>query len=70
VGYWTERLADGMAVAFGPVADPKGGWGVGIVEVDGPETVKTLEANDPVIRSERGFRYEVLPMPLAVVRPH
>jgi len=68
-GYWRERLAEGIAVAFGPVADPKGGWGVGIVEVEGPEAVKRLEANDPAIKSGLGMRYEVLPMLRAVVRP-
>ena len=26
-----KRLARGTAIAFGPVADPKGGWGVGIL---------------------------------------
>jgi len=68
VAYWTKQLGEGTAVAFGPVADPQGGWGVGIVEVDDPEQVKALEANDPAIRSGRGFRYEVLVMPQAIVR--
>lgn len=68
VDYWTKLRDEGVAVAFGPVADPKGTWGVSIVEVDGPSRVKALEAGDPVIRSGRGFRYEVLPMVRAIVR--
>ena len=33
VAYWTELLGKGSAIAFGPVLDPKGPWGVGIVSV-------------------------------------
>jgi uncharacterized protein YciI len=68
VAYWTKLLGEGVAVAFGPVADPKGGYGVGIVEVDGPEDVKALEANDPAIVGGLGMKYEVLPMLRALVR--
>jgi len=70
VSYWAKLLGEGVAVAFGPVADPKGAWGVGIVELDEPAVVQALEANDPAIRSGAGFRYEVLPMVRAIVRPH
>ena len=69
VAYWAKLLGDGVAVAFGPVADPKGGYGVGIVEVDTPDAVKALEANDPAIRGGIGMQYEVLPMLRALVRP-
>ena len=31
VSYWTELMAKGLAVVFGPVADPRGPWGLGIV---------------------------------------
>ncbi len=68
VAYWTHLLEETVAVAFGPVADPRGGWGVSLVEVADPGVVQTLEANDPLIRSGLGFRYEVLPMLRAVVR--
>ena len=34
-GYWKKLLDEGVAFAFGPVADPKGAWGVGIIEVEG-----------------------------------
>jgi hypothetical protein len=67
VGYWKKLLDQGVAFAFGPVADPKGAWGVGIVEVEGETAVSALEKGDPAIQSELGFRYEVLPMPQAIV---
>jgi hypothetical protein len=68
VVYWTGHLQAGTAVVFGPVADPKGGWGVAIVRAADEAAVAALTAGDPAIRSGRGLRYEVLPMPRAVVR--
>jgi uncharacterized protein YciI len=58
-------LHEGTAIVFGPVADPKGAWGVGIVRAADEAAVHALEASDPAIQSKRGFRYEVLPMPSA-----
>jgi len=66
--YWGELLAQGIAIVFGPVADPKGGWGVGIVRVPNEEAVHALRDGDPVIQSGRGFSYEILPMLRAIYR--
>jgi uncharacterized protein YciI len=56
------------AVTFGPVADPKGAFGVCIWEVPDDVDVAALCANDPVIKSGQGFRYELHPMPNLVTR--
>jgi hypothetical protein len=64
--YWRGQLAAGKIVAFGPVADPAGSWGLGILSLDHPAEVDGLIANDPVSLSGQGFRFEVLPMPRAV----
>jgi len=64
--YWRGQLAAGKIVAFGPVNDPKGSWGVGILKLEDPAEVDGLLANDPVALSGRGFSFEVLPMPRAV----
>ena len=69
VAYWTELAQRGVAVAFGPVADPSGGYGIGIVELDGDADVSDLEKNDPTVQSGLGFRYEILGMPRAILRP-
>lgn len=66
--YWAGLLARDVAVLFGPVADPKGGWGVGIVRVAGEAELAALRDGDPAIRSGRGFQYEILPMLRATVR--
>lgn len=67
--YWSKLLGEGKVVAFGPVGDPKGPWGLGVVGVPTEADARAIEANDPAIKSERGFRTEVLPMISAFVRP-
>lgn len=64
--YWRKLLDEGIAAAFGPVADPKGPWGVGIVEVESDSTLKRMQSEDPALTI--GLRYEILPMLQAVVR--
>src|SRR5438094_5051735 len=69
VAYWTELVERGVAVAFGPVADPRGGYGIGIVELEDNADVYDLEKNDPTVESGLGFTYEIFRMPQAVLRP-
>jgi uncharacterized protein YndB with AHSA1/START domain len=64
--YWRGKLAEGGVIAFGPVADPKGGWGVGIVAVRDEAELLTFQNEDPAIQSRIGLRYEALPMLTAV----
>ena len=68
VAYWTRQLDRGAAIAFGPVADPSGDWGVGIVAAIDDGAVRQLRDADPAILSGRGFRYEILPMPNLMTR--
>ncbi len=66
VKYWTELMKQGKVVAFGPVLDPSGTYGLGIVCVKDESEVKTLTDNDPA----NGLnRYEFHKM-LAVVHPN
>jgi uncharacterized protein YndB with AHSA1/START domain len=62
VAYWRGKLADGAAIAFGPVLDPAGGWGLGLVRVRDEAELRAFQDGDPAIRSGRGFRYETLPL--------
>jgi len=64
--YWRGHLAEGKVIAFGPVADPAGGYGMGIMRVTNPDEVSPLTEGDPVIVAGQGFKYEVFPMPRAV----
>ncbi|AGK95778.1 YCII-related domain-containing protein [Clostridium pasteurianum BC1] len=49
--YWTDKADKGIAIVFGPVFDPKGGYGLAIVEVANEEQVHSLIADDPAIKS-------------------
>jgi uncharacterized protein YndB with AHSA1/START domain len=64
--YWRGKLAEGQVIAFGPVADPAGGWGVGIVAVHDDNELRAFQTEDPAIKSNIGLRYEALPMLTAV----
>lgn len=66
VVYWRAQLAAGNAVAFGPVADPKGAWGLGLVRAADEAGVAAFGSRDPALE-QIGMRYEVLPM-LQLVR--
>ncbi|HSN25429.1 MAG TPA: SRPBCC domain-containing protein, partial [Kofleriaceae bacterium] len=60
--YLAGRLAAGAVLAFGPVLDPAGAWGMGLVRATDEAEARALTAADPVIVSNRGFRYEILPI--------
>ena len=54
------RLAkDRLVVAFGPVADPKDTYGIGIIQLEDGVHPKSLAANDPVIVAGTGFSFEI-----------
>jgi uncharacterized protein len=60
--YLRDLAAKGEAIAFGPVLDPKGAWGVGIFQVANAGRMEEIAKGDPAIASGRGFAYEILPM--------
>ena len=66
--YWADLARKGTAVIFGPVADPKGGWGLAVVEAESDAEVQALGANDPALKAAAGFRLETYPMLQAVLR--
>lgn len=66
--YWGDHLASGEVVALGPVADPKGSWGLALMDIESEAAARALQAEDPVIASDKGFSYEVLAMPMLALR--
>ena len=64
--YWAGKLQEGIVVAYGPVLDPKGGWGVGIVRAKDEAGVEAIRDADPAMLADMGMRYEILPMMTAV----
>jgi uncharacterized protein YciI len=67
VGYWRSRMALGEVVVFGPVLDPKGPWGMGIVRARDEAAARAFQAGDPVVTSGLGFSYEIMLMPQCVL---
>jgi uncharacterized protein YciI len=47
VEYWNKFMEKGKIIAFGPVLDPAGVYGVGIAEVESEEELKDFIKNDP-----------------------
>lgn len=51
VAYWSDLMKQGAVVALGPVADPKGSFGVAIVRLEDGSDASDPGANDPVIKA-------------------
>ena len=65
--YWMGMLNEGVVLVFGPVMDPHGPFGMGIVEGADEADVKRRTDADPVMQSGIGFKVEIMPM-RAIVR--
>jgi uncharacterized protein len=63
--YCGELLRAGKAILFGPVADPAGVWGFGVLQLPDGADPQAVIANDPVMKADAGFTYQVMPMPRA-----
>ena len=63
IGYWRQLMQKRIALVFGPVMDPAGPYGAGIIAVDSEEQAAEITKNDPAVPLNR---YEYAPM-LAVV---
>jgi uncharacterized protein YciI len=66
--FWQEKADAGTAIVVGPVFDPAGVWGMGLVEVGDESAARALYESDPIIRAGLGFSYDVLPVPQLILR--
>jgi len=66
--YLKAEQAKGTVVLFGPVGDPKGTWGLGILECADTAQARALTDNDPTVKSGQGFFYDVCPILSANLR--
>ena len=67
VAYWSNQMSQGRVLAFGPVADPKGTFGIGILQLPDDADPAALAKNDPAIQAQAGFSFEIHPMPRLIV---
>ncbi len=61
-GYWKASLDRGEVVVFGPVLDPAGPYGIGVISAPDEAGARAFAENDPAIKSNRGFKVEIHPM--------
>ncbi len=59
-GYWRDLLEKGTAVAFGPVLQSSGSWGVALLYAQDQQAADAIAAQDPA--SIAGMHIEVYPM--------
>ena len=62
--YWQQHMDKGMVHVFGPVFDPAGVYGFGVVSAENEQQVKDFINNDPALSINR---VEYYPM-MAVVK--
>ena len=57
--YWRGKMAEGRVVVFGPVMDPSGPYGMGVVSADDEIALRAFIDHDPASKLNR---YEYFPM--------
>ncbi len=65
--YWRDLMDKGLVVVFGPVADPRGAYGIAVLQLPDDADAGALGRNDPTVKARAGFDFEVHPMPQAVL---
>lgn len=68
ISYWMGLTQEGTAVLFGPVFEPTGGYGMGVIEVADEQAAKEIMLHDPTILSNRNFAFEIHPMRVGMIR--
>ncbi|MGE5536766.1 MAG: YciI family protein [Acidobacteriota bacterium] len=59
VDYWKARLDRGDVVVFGPVLDPAGSFGMGVISAADETGARAFAENDPAVKSNCGFKCEI-----------
>jgi uncharacterized protein YciI len=67
--YWSSLVAERKVIAYGPVMDPKGAYGIAVLEAADESQARAIADGDPAARAGAGFAYELYAMPDAQVRP-
>jgi uncharacterized protein YciI len=47
--YWQQLMRDGRVVVYGPVADPEGVWGLGVLRAADRAEVLAIAEQDPSV---------------------
>jgi uncharacterized protein len=62
MAYWEQLMADGKILVYGPVADPEGVWGMGVMRLaDRAEALEIGEHDPSVVAGVNTFEvFEIL----------
>jgi uncharacterized protein YciI len=66
--YWQPLIDSGDMIAFGPVLDSAGSWGLGVVESEDEDRIRAMAAGDPAVTSGTAA-IEIGKMVAGYVRP-
>jgi len=66
IAYWTKLAAGGRVLAFGPVEDGEGAYGLAVVVASDRSEAEQLRDGDPAVSSPHGFTTELASMPRLV----
>ena len=66
--YWRQQFEERKVIAYGPVMDPKGSFGIAVLETDDQSVAQKLVDNDPALTANAGFGYELHMMPDTIAR--
>ena len=67
MNYWSELTNAGKSIVYGPVFDPKGVYGMAVIEVANPEEADEISKSDPAV-STTLCQYELIPMQVGMIR--
>ena len=59
VAYWKDKMNKGLVIVFGPVMDPAGPYGLGVIAAEDENEVQNFIALDPASKINT---YEFYPM--------
>ncbi len=65
--YWQNLMRKGLVVVYGPVSDPRGSYGIAVLQLDDDMDANTLGADDPTVKANVGFQFEIHSMPRVVL---
>src|SRR5215470_2666524 len=66
--HWQQLVESGQVVVFGPVHGSAGSWGLGVIETDDEDDLRSHAAQDPVVLTGLGA-VEIDTMLAGFVRP-
>ena len=66
--HWQPLIDSGAMVVFGPVLDDTGSWGLGVVEAEDEDELRSFAARDPVVTTGTA-EIEIGTMLAGFVRP-